>query len=525
MNMLWWIFCGAAGLWIGMPNPVASFPAAALLYPASLFLLGTGSTSWKHAFRLGWLCGLAGASACLYWLAIPVHDFGGLPWALAAPCPLLMGAYIGLYGGLFAALAHALRGEPAWRKGVALGLGWYLMECFRGWFFTGFPWITLASAFTPWTPVIQLASVIGAYGLGGLLAGLSCLCVEGILRVRHPHALRKRWLPALGGSLAGIFLVVAFGVFSLSFAPSGQGGLWVSLEQGNLDQNVKWEPAMQRLTVKRYLSLSAESLSVPESERPELLIWPETAMPFDYQTAPELSAAIRAFARDRRVALLFGAPGFRNRGDGVVDAFNRAYLIAPNGVGEGWYDKEHLVPFGEYVPPFLDLPFLRPLLQGVGEFLPGESTGPLVLPATPQLSPDRGPLVLGVLICYESIFPELARKQVAQGATLLVNISNDAWFGRSSAPEQHLSLGILRAVEQRRWIARSTNTGISAFVDPTGAVVARSGLFKAESLSHQVVPLTEKSVFFTLEPWLQWAGLALFLTFFAPVLSRFRRHI
>ena len=382
MNMLWWIFCGAAGLWIGMPNPVASFPAAALLYPASLFLLGTGSTSWKHAFRLGWLCGLAGASACLYWLAIPVHDFGGLPWALAAPCPLLMGAYIGLSRRLFAALAHALRGEPAWRKGVALGLGWYLMECFRGWFFTGFPWITLASAFTPWTPVIQLASVIGAYGLGGLLAGLSCLCAEGILRVRHPHALRKRWLPALGGSLAGIFLVVAFGVFSLSFAPSGQGGLWVSLEQGNLDQNVKWEPAMQRLTVRRYLSLSAESLSVPESERPELLIWPETAMPFDYQTAPELSAAIRAFARDRRVALLFGAPGFRNRGDGVVDAFNRAYLIAPNGVGEGWYDKEHLVPFGEYVPPFLDLPFLRPLLQGVGEFLPGESTGPLVLPAT-----------------------------------------------------------------------------------------------------------------------------------------------
>ena len=97
-----------------------------------------------------------------------------------------MGAYIGLYGGLFAALAHALRGEQAWRKGVALGLGWYLMECFRGWFFTGFPWITLASAFTPWTPVIQLASVIGAYGLGGLLAGLSCLCAEGILRVRHP---------------------------------------------------------------------------------------------------------------------------------------------------------------------------------------------------------------------------------------------------------------------------------------------------------------------------------------------------
>lgn len=525
MNMLWWIFCGAAGLWIGMPNPVASFPAAALLYPASLFLLGTASTSWKHAFRLGWVCGMAGASACLYWLAIPVHDFGGLPWALAAPCPLLMGAYIGLYGGLFAALAHALNKEPVWRKSVALGLGWYLMECFRGWFFTGFPWLTLASAFTPWTPAIQLASVIGAYGLGGLLAGLSCLFAEGVLRARVPHAPRKTWLPALGGSLAGVLLIAAFGLFSVFPPPSGGKGLWVSLEQGNLDQNVKWEPAMQRLTVKRYLSLSAESLSVPESERPGLLIWPETAMPFDYQAAPELPAAIRAFAKDRGVALLFGAPGFRSRGDGVVDAFNRAYLVSSNGLNEGWYDKEHLVPFGEYVPPFLDLPFLRPLLQSVGEFLPGESTGPLVLPAAPQLSPDGDPLVLGVLICYESIFPELARKQVAQGATLLVNISNDAWFGRSSAPEQHLSLGILRAVEQRRWMARSTNTGISAFVDPTGAVMARSGLFKAESLSHPVVPLTEKSVFFALEPWLPWAGLALFLTLSAPALSRRRRHI
>ena len=145
MNMLWWIVCGAAGLWIGMPNPVASVPVAALLYPASLFLLGTASTSWKQAFRLGWICGLAGSSACLYWLAIPVHDFGGLPWALAAPCPLFMGAYVGLYGGLFAALAHVLRAEPAWRKSLALGLGWYLLECFRGWFLTGFPWLTLAS--------------------------------------------------------------------------------------------------------------------------------------------------------------------------------------------------------------------------------------------------------------------------------------------------------------------------------------------------------------------------------------------
>ena len=227
------------------------------------------------------------------------------------------------------------------------------------------------------------------------------------------------------------------------------------------------------------------------------------------------------------MALLFGAPGFRNRGDGVVDAFNRAYLIAPNGVGEGWYDKEHLAaPSGSTCRRSSICRSCGHCCRAWASSCPASPPGRWSCPPRRSFRRIGGRFVLGVLICYESIFPELARKQVSQGATLLVNISNDAWFGRSSAPEQHLSLGILRAVEQRRWIARSTNTRHFRLRGPDeGAVVARSGLFKAESLSHPVVPLTEKSVFFTLEPWLPWAGLALFLTFLAPVLSRFRRHI
>lgn len=617
-----WTVCGAAGLWLGMPNPLLWFPAAALLYPVALLALGISATSWKSALRQGWLCGMAGSAACLYWLAIPVHDFGGLPWVLAAPCALLMGAYVGLYGGLFAALAHAFRTEPVWRRCLALGVAWYVLEWVRGWFLTGFPWLALASAFTPWTPFIQLASVIGAYGLGGLLAGLSCLAAEGAGRLSGSS--RASGLRLAGLAAAGFALIAAYGFGALSGAPSGGPARYVALAQGSLNQDVKWEPAMQRLTVKRYLSLSREALSVPAAERPELLIWPETAMPFDYQRHAELPALLRQFARETGTALLIGAPGFRPRADGEADTFNRAYLISPTGADLGWYDKAHLVPFGEYVPPYLDIPFLRPLLQGVGEFVPGERTGPLTLPllsgkgglrgsdaASAPLSPragdaasglfsvhaggagkmpweggasasgastrageaavpssadvalspdsgpgdprpgeatraeplasgkadavppgrgqgfpsrpaqdvalsrpeaaDGGPLVLGVLICYESIFPELAREQVAQGANLLVNISNDAWFGLSAAPEQHFSLAVLRAVEQRRWLARATNTGISAFVDPYGNVTARTGLFRAESLSHAVVPLAETTVFFALEPWLPWIGLALLL--------------
>ena len=223
MNMLWWIFCGAAGLWIGMPNPVASFPAAALLYPASL------SPAWDRFHKL--------ETRFPARLALRPGGGLGLPLLAGHPGSRLRGAAVGARRTLPAAHGRVYRPvrRPVRRAGPCPEGGTGMAEGCGARGSAGILWnasgagsspvslgLRLASAFTPWTPVIQLASVIGAYGLGGLLAGLSCLCAEGILRVRHPHALRKRWLPALGGSLAGIFLVVAFGVFSLSFAPSGR---------------------------------------------------------------------------------------------------------------------------------------------------------------------------------------------------------------------------------------------------------------------------------------------------------------
>lgn len=501
---------GAVGLWFGTANPLFRFPLAALLYPASLFVLGTAATSAKTAFRQGWICGLTGASACLYWVTLPVHDFGGLPWALAVPCALLLGAYIGFYGGLFASLAHAVRREPTWRAVLLLGLGWYMLEAFRGWFLTGFPWLALASAFAPWPALLQSASWIGGYGLGGLLAGLACLAAETVRRGGG----FARWRP-LGAAV--LLLAVLFGWGWLEPVPATNApGVNMALVQGNLDQSVKWEPSMQRLTVQRYLALSAQALSVPAADAPEVILWPETSMPFNYQLHAELSPKLRQFARERGVSLLFGAPGFRRNPDGETATFNRAYLVSPQGTDVAWYEKKHLVPFGEYLPPFLDFPFLYQLLQGVGEFMPGERTAPLAVSG----KPDGQPLVLGLLICYESIFPELAREQVAEGASVLANISNDAWFGRSSAPRQHLDLGILRAVEQRRWLVRATNTGISAFVSPRGEVIAHSGLFTAETLSHAVVPTLERTVFFVVQPCLPWAALVLFGLLALPLRRR-----
>lgn len=555
---------GAAGLWLGMPNALAQIPIAALLYPAALFFTGRAAARAggpTRAFRRGWLCGLAGASACLYWVALPVHEVGGLPWPLAAPCALFLGAYVGLYGGLFAALVclvcrPARDGSPPpgpYSRALVLGLGWYLLEWVRGWFCTGFPWLSLAAAFAPWPALIQGASLVGSYGLGGIMTGLVCLALEG----RRPR-------PAAFAA-AGFALLLAFGIWRLPApdaptdtptAPDTNAPPRFALIQGNIDQNVKWDPAMQERTVRRYLELSADALAA--TPRPDLLIWPETAMPFDYLRAKTaFPARIRAFAAGNETAVLLGAPGFRRRlapgdweeGNAAAgqdwDVFNRAFLISSAGRDLARYEKEHLVPFGEYLPPWLDLPFLRPLLQGVGTFSPGEKRLPLVLerqadaPApTPGLPPEREAagetpppaLVLGVLICYETIFPELARQRVADGANVFVNISNDAWFGRSAAARQHLQLGLLRAVEQRRWLARATNTGISAFIDPFGRVAVEGGLFTAQSVTHAVRPLEERTPFFYLEPFLP--GLAALLVialfarqrFFPPLTHRLRKQ-
>ncbi len=493
---------GALGLALGMPNPLMQIPPAVLAYPLCLFLLGRSADGWIAALRRGWLCGVCGAAAAMYWIAVPVHDFGGLPWVSAVPCALAVGAYLGLYGGLFAVAARLVRPLSPLRQAAAAGLIWYLLEAARAVLFSGFPWLTLSAAFAPWPFMIQGAAVLGAFGLGGLLVGLICLPAAA-----SPG--NRRVL--LIGSLGGFVLLAGAGILRLRIEPLVRGTpLVVTLVQGNMDQGLKWTPELQRFTTARYLDLSLGALL----RRPDthLVVWPETAMPYDFERRPDLNDAVRAFVREHGTGLLLGTVGQ----EGVQSLerpypllFNRACLLLPEdrpgtkgGRIAGRYDKEHLVPFGEYLPPWPGLAFLEPLLQGVGNFTPGRSDVPPVLPARSSSEGPSEPLVLGVLICYETIFPESARRRAAEGAVLLVNLSNDAWFGRTAAPEQHLQLSVLRAVEQGRYLARATNTGVSAFVDPYGRTILSGGLFRAETLTAEVRPVTEHTVFFHLFPWL-----------------------
>lgn len=478
--MLTLVLIATVGAWIGFANPLFHFPLAVLAFPLGLAWIGLRATSWKKAFKFGCLSGTLAATGCYYWMVIPVQIYGGLPWYIALPCPVLLAAFMSLYYGLFSvAMYHAGRQIEGIPLCIFAGFTWASLELLTSFVLSGFPWINLSAAFAPWPFAIQGASVIGAYGLSGVLATLA---VAILLYSTYRSALGLAIALVVGLSVFGMYRTVTFDVGEQSFT--------ASLVQGNVDQGMKWIPKFQAETVKKYSGITLEAI---RSNKPDVVIWPETAMPFYLQDRTRFRQGLEILARETDTHILTGSPAYR-----VTDMktnsyvlYNRAWLMDTTGRTTQHYDKEHLVPFGEYMPFEEWVPFEK-LVQAAGNFLPGLDNQPLQL----------GGVALGMLICYEAIFPELAQKQVARGANVLVNISNDAWFGNTSAPAQHLNLSIMRAVEQGRWLARSTNTGISAFIDPVGRIAAKGNQFKAESLSMSIAPLKAKTVYHDINDWL-----------------------
>jgi apolipoprotein N-acyltransferase len=216
---------------------------------------------------------------------------------------------------------------------------------------------------------------------------------------------------------------------------------------------------------------------------PDLVIWPETAMPFHPPTSPLFPELLARTVFAGHYSLLAGAPYFQER-ENNFDLYNSAILVRPDG-GQSLYFKQHLVPFGEYVPLSDILPLPGPVVESVGNFKSGGKAEPLL----------DGKAKLGILICFESIFPDLARQEVANGANMLVNMTNDAWFGRSSASIQHLAMVVFRAVENRRSLARAANTGISCFIDPAGHISRETPIFTEYAITGSLKLLEEKTFF------------------------------
>lgn len=514
---------GAVGFVFGMPNAFCHIPWLVLFFPFVLYVHALRALSGKQAFACGCFSGLLGALGSLYWVVFPMRDVAGMPFPLALPAVALLAAYLSCYAG-FACLGmyrlhrhaqHSAANGPGRASAVIppllAGFVYAGFEALCGFLFTGFPWLTLATAFA-FTPAwVQGTSLIGGYALGGLYASGACLAAA---------ALYARGTARVACLALGLLLVAApplYGLYRLAQSPplpEQAKSLHVVMAQGNVDQNEKWVAAYQEGTLSLYLDLSEEAVGqLPDEARNAsslLVLWPETAMPFYYELHDNYAARLKSFARKNKAHLAFGTLGVRDV-SGNPGLFNRMYLLSPEGEVNGQYDKEHLVPFGEYIPFSASIPYLDKILQYMN-FSSGSYNRALPMQGAPgQITP-----MLGTLICYEAIFPSLAQKRVSEGANVLVNISNDGWFRKSSAPLQHFSHAILRSVEQARPLVRGTNTGITAVVDSRGRISARlSGLFVEGALAGSVAPSQETTLYHRLHPApeIALAALALFALF------------
>jgi apolipoprotein N-acyltransferase len=447
----------------------ACFPPFDLWYLAFVALVPmlsvTARGSARSDFFGGWLAGWAASTAVVWWVINTITHYGGIPWVVAVPVLLLMTWAMGLFWGVFSwARGRILERWPAFPDIIAAPVLWVALEYGRANLpDIDFPWALLGSSQYLNLPLLQSADLFGVWTLSFLIVAANA-ALAGLLpgeEARGGTAGRTARLLRLAAVALVILAAWGYGAGRLREEP-GAEKIRVAVIQGNVEQDVKWDPAFKRGTFDLYADLSREAAA----EEPDLIVWPETAAPFFFLREPRFQREVSTLARETGAALLFGSPGREGEGKNF-SLRNRAYLVSANGELQGWYDKVHLVPFGEYVPWKKALFFVDKLVEAVGEFSPGE--GPRLL--------EAGNRKFGTLICYEIIFPDLVRSNVREGADFLVNITNDAWFGRTAASRQHFSALVLRAVENRRPVIRAANTGISGFVDSRGRILTASELF------------------------------------------------
>ena len=432
-----------------------------------------------RAFRLGFVAGLGGFGGVLYWINIVVTKYGHLPWWVSLFVFLLLIAYLALYPATAISVTRwaEVRGVTPL---LVFPLAWTSLEYLRSFAFSGFPWGTLGYSLYKALPLIQIADITGVYGLSFLIA-LANVVLFLVLR-RAVRGAPYHW-PTASGLLLALLLAgtLGYGNHRLRQLPDG-AILKVALIQGNIPQDVKWDPAFQEATLSIYERLTRQAAA---SCKLDLIVWPESAAPFFVREEPRLAARIGALAREARAGLIVGSPALEREGD-RLHYLNSAFFFTPTGDLGPRSDKLHLVPFGEYVPLAALLPFVHKMVAGIGDFVPGAK----------YVTFPTGKGDAGVLVCFEGIFPELARGYIRQGSRFLVNITNDAWFGRSSAPWQHLSMYAFRAVENRTPVVRAANTGISSLIDSTGRIADTTALFKEAALVGDI-RLTNRVTFHT----------------------------
>jgi apolipoprotein N-acyltransferase len=461
-------------------TPGYDVPALPFLCMAPFLALTVRATTVRRAAWRGWIAGTAGNVPLYYWIAYTVAVEGRLGWPLGSVAALLVSAYVGIYFSVAGAAAHRLKGRFGERGLWAFPLVWTGLELARTYLFTGFPWMLLGYSLAGDATLRQAADLAGVPGLSFLLAlsGVS-LYLAAVRCAERPFVAA---LPPLAPGIAVVLFLLAYGAAGPAApggAAPGQGTVKVAVAQGGIDQAAKWEPGNQAETLNIYEDLTMKARAAGA----KVVVWPETAAPFFYGWEEAPTRRLHAIGAEAGVTIIFGAPWYDPAGGGKY--FNSVFEMDGRGVVVGRYDKRHLVPFGEYIPLRPVLSFLQKLTAGDGDFSPGTN---------PSLFRVEGTMA-AASVCYEAVFPEILREGVREGATWLVNLTNDAWFGKTVAPYQHLAMARMRCVELRRPMVRAANSGISAVIDPRGGIVASEGLYRRGIVVAEIHPREKESLY------------------------------
>lgn len=508
-----WLLAVASGLLLALSFPKYGYPAVAWLALTPL-LVALDRAPSRSAFWLGLLSGFVYFGGTVYWTANVMRVYGGLPMVVAAAITALLVAYMALFPACFAMVCARIV-----RRFGPLGLAsapfiWVATELGRTHLFGGFPWVLLGYSQATVLPVAQTASLAGVYGVSWLVAGVATAVaiVLATLARAQTHAapvfgaLRHRRADWRYSGALCVCLVLPACVLAVWGQRRVAASEWtragepvaIGLVQGNVDQAQKWDAASASAIFESYLSLTRETIA----KGAQAVIWPESSTPFFFEEDRRAAARVRDIARIANVPILVGsdqietppvpATSGSDGGTRPLPApplprryYNAAFLVQGDGSTGGVYRKIHLVPFGEYVPLKSLLFFVGPLVEAVSDFSAGDAA---------VLLPMRGHLV-STAICYEIVYPDLVRRFVRGGSELLTTITNDAWFGDTSAPYQHFAQASMRAIEQGRYLARAANTGISGLIDPYGRVLVQTGVFVPAAVVGQARFLTSDTVY------------------------------
>ncbi len=468
-------FCFSSALLLILPFNNGKLWIFAWFAFGPLFFVLRGKNKLQ-AFLFSYIAGLIFWAGTIYWL-IHVTLLG----------QVILILYLALYFGLFGLIVSAYP-LPTTYYLLSIPAAWVLLEYCRSHLMTGFPWALLGYSQYQNLAVIQIADITGAYGVSFLVMMVNVV-IYSVIDSRFASACpigrvnsSKRKFIFI--SLICIFITLAYGYYKIYRTPDTghRTPIKISVIQGNIPQELKWYKGSRDFIINKYLRLTKEA----SKDKPDLLIWPEASLPVVLEDEPEYFARVNNLAGETGIPLLLGAVTTKK---GFY--YNSAILISSNTKQFTQYNKLHLVPFGEFIPLKGVFPFLEHIAP-IGDIEKGKDFTFFTLQSTYYLLPTK----FSVLICFEDLFPELSREFVKRGANFLVNITNDAWYKRTSALEQHFQASVFRAIENQVYLVRSANTGLSGFISPQGKFIALDK-FSDSYYTEEIIPGPAKISFYT----------------------------